>query len=69
MICGGDLIREIKPLKPKLLWIPAVSLRYERDKFLDDTEFSQLEADLGCPVTYVENGVSILDQVETILQS
>ena len=68
LICGRDLVETLKPLRPRILWIPAVSLRFERDKFLDDTDFSQLEKELGCPVCYVENGTPILDRIEEILK-
>lgn len=67
LICGGDLIEAVKKTKPEILFIPAVSLRHERDLFLDNVAFENLEKELGCPVYAVENGIPLLDQIETLL--
>ncbi len=67
LICGGDLIETVKKARPEILIIPAVSLRYERDLFLDDVAFEEIEKEVGCPVYAVENGIPLLDQIETLL--
>ena len=67
LICGGDLIEAVKKTNPEILFIPAVSLRHERDLFLDNVAFEDLEKELGCPVYAVENGIPLLDQIETLL--
>ncbi len=69
LICGKDLIRTVKPVmeKTEILFFPAVALRHERDRFLDDVTLSQLKKELDCPVYAVENGIPLLDQIETIL--
>ena len=67
LICGGDLIETLKPKKPEILLLPAVSLRHERDKFLDDVTPEEVQDALGCPVYAVENGIPILDQIEDLL--
>ncbi|MBR3837944.1 MAG: DUF512 domain-containing protein [Clostridia bacterium] len=68
LICGCDLLETMKEEKPEILLIPAVSLRHERDRFLDDLTLEELERGLGCPVYPVENGICILDQIEALLK-
>jgi NifB/MoaA-like Fe-S oxidoreductase len=66
-MCGGDLIEEAKKNKAKILFFPAVALRHERDRFLDDVTVEELEKEVGCPVYPIENGIDILDKIEEIL--
>jgi len=68
LICGCDLLEKMKEEKPEILLIPAVSLRHERDRFLDDLTLEELKNSLGCPVFPVENGICILDQIEALLK-
>ena len=67
LMCGRDLIEEAKKEKPRILFFPAVALRHERDRFLDDVTVEDLEKEVACPVYPVENGTAILDTIETIL--
>lgn len=67
LICGGDMIETVKKAKPEILFIPAISLRHERDLFLDNVAFEEIEKEVGCPVYAVENGIPLLDQIETLL--
>lgn len=63
LLCGKDLREQLvdKDLGQELL-LPAVTLRHERDLFLDDVSREQLQADLGVPLTFVENdGMALLD--------
>lgn len=68
LMCGNDLIREAKKQQPKILFFPAVALRHERDRFLDDVTVEHLEKELSCPCYAVENGTDILDTIETLLK-
>ncbi len=67
LICGQDIADAVKEETPEILFIPAVSLRYERDKFLDDYSLIQLQEEVGCPVFPIENGIPLLDQIEALL--
>ena len=67
LICGGDLLETLRPLSPKTVFIPAVALRHERDRFLDDVTLEDVRSALGCPVIPIENGADILDHVESLL--
>ncbi len=63
LLCGQDLKEQLtgKDLGTELL-LPAVTLRHERDLFLDDMSTEQLQAALGVPIRFVENdGASFLD--------
>ncbi|MBP5289441.1 MAG: DUF512 domain-containing protein [Clostridia bacterium] len=68
LLCGQDIIDAFKDKKPDVLFIPAVALRHERDKFLDDVTFETVQNAIGGKVLAVENGTAILDAVEQILQ-
>ncbi len=67
LLCGKDIIDALKNEKPEILFIPAVSLRHERDQFLDNSTPEQIEEELHCPVFAIENGIPLLDQIETLL--
>lgn len=56
LVTGGDLIAQLKgrDLGEELL-LPAVMFRHERDKMLDDTTLSDIEAALSVPVRLVES--------------
>lgn len=56
LLTGTDLRAQLlgKELGEELL-IPAVTLRHERDRFLDDITVEELEASLGVPIHPVEN--------------
>jgi len=66
LLCGRDLIEAVKEEKPEILFIPAVSLRHERDLFLDDYSLDRLQTEAGCPVYPIENGLPLLDAIEDI---
>jgi len=68
LICGGDLIEAVKKTEPELVILPAVALRHERDKFLDDVTLEQVREALDCPVYAVENGIPLLDALEELLK-
>ena len=55
-----------KEEKSEILFIPAVSLRHDRDLFLDDYSLEQLKEEIGCPVYAIENGLPLLDTIEEI---
>ena len=67
LLCGQDILDAVKDTKPEILFIPAVSLRHERDQFLDQFTPEQLQEALGCPVYPIENGICLLDQIESLL--
>ncbi|MEG1887487.1 MAG: DUF512 domain-containing protein [Oscillospiraceae bacterium] len=56
LVTGGDIIATLrgKNLGEELL-LPAVMLRRERDKFLDDITIEELESELGVSVRVTEN--------------
>ncbi len=56
LITGGDLLAQLadRPLGTELL-IPNVMLRHEGDLFLDDTKLTDVQQQLGVPVTPVES--------------
>ncbi len=66
LLCGADLKEAAKEEKPEILFIPAVSLRHERDLFLDNYSLEQLREEMGCPVYAIENGLCLLDTIEEI---
>ena len=66
LLCGADLVEAAKEEKPEILFIPAISLRHERDLFLDDYSLEQLKEEIGCPVYTIENGLPLLDTIEEI---
>ena len=66
LLCGEDLLKAAKEAKPQILFIPAVSLRHERDLFLDNYSLEQLKEELDCPVYAIENGLPLLDTIEEI---
>ena len=66
LLCGQDLVEAAKEEKPEILFIPAVSLRHERDLFLDDYSLDRLQTEVGCPVYPIENGLPLLDAIEEI---
>ena len=68
LLCGQDIIEVFREKKPEILFIPAVALRHERDKFLDDVTFEEVKERIGGKVLAVENGSAILDAVEQILK-
>lgn len=67
LLCGSDLLKAAKEEQPEALFIPAVSLRHERDQFLDNFTLSQLQNELPCPVIAVENGICLLDEIENLI--
>ena len=63
LLCGKDIAWGLagKELGEELL-LPAVMLRHEKDKFLDDTTVPWLEGQTGTPIRLVENdGARLLD--------
>ena len=66
LLCGADLVKAAKEENPEILFIPAVSLRHERDLFLDDYSLDRLRKEVGCPVYAIENGIPLLDTIEEI---
>lgn len=67
LLCGEDILNALKNEKHEIVFIPAVALRHERDRFLDDFTPEQLEEALGCPVYPIENGIPLLDKIESLL--
>ncbi len=67
LLCGQDIIAAAKEEKPKILVLPAVSLRHERDKFLDDYTLDQVREEIGCPLFLAENGTALIDTIEEII--
>jgi len=67
LICGNDLIETARTVHPEILFFPAVSLRHERDKFLDDVSVETVQKELACPIYCIENGTALLDQIEALL--
>jgi ATP-dependent Clp protease ATP-binding subunit ClpA len=61
------VIAAAKEEKPKILILPEVSLRHERDKFLDDYTLDEVKEEIGCPVFISENGTCLLDTIEEII--
>ena len=63
LVTGGDILRTLRGRElGEALLLPAVMLRHERDRFLDDMTPEELEAALGVPVRFVENdGFALLD--------
>ncbi|MBE6712240.1 MAG: DUF512 domain-containing protein [Ruminococcaceae bacterium] len=66
LLCGCDLVQAAREENPEILFIPAVSLRHERDLFLDDYSLEQLKKEVKCPVYIIENGLPLLDQIEEL---
>ena len=65
LVTGGDLIAQLKgkDLGERLL-IPVNMLRHGGDVFLDDLHVSDVERELGVPVTVVEqDGFDLLDAI------
>lgn len=65
LICGNDFASGLEgmDLGDEVL-IPAVSLRHERDMFLDDMTVDELSQKLNTKVTFVENdGFELLDKI------
>ncbi|MBE6637048.1 MAG: DUF512 domain-containing protein [Ruminococcaceae bacterium] len=67
LITGRDLYRQLhgKPLG-KVLFLPSVMLRHEKDRFLDDTTPAWLEHKLNVRIVFLDNDG--YDFVETILK-
>lgn len=65
LLTGADLIKQLENIKfGDALLIPAVSLRNERDKFLDDVTIEELSERLGIKVVFVENdGYRLLEEI------
>ena len=65
LITGKDFKARLKDIElGDALLIPAVSLRKERDKFLDDVTLEELSEYLGIQATAVENnGYSLLEMI------
>lgn len=68
LLCGRDIIDAFRDKHPEVLFIPAVALRHERDKFLDDVTLEEAKREIGGRVLAVENGAAILDAVEQVLR-
>ena len=65
LVTGGDLIAQLngRELGSRLL-IPVNMLRHGGDVFLDDLHVSDVERELGVPVTVVEqDGFDLLDAI------
>ncbi len=65
LITGQDLINQLrgKPLGTRLL-LPAVMLRHERDRFLDDVTPETVEQALGVKLVFTEtNGFDLIDTI------
>lgn len=65
LLCGGDLAAGLEglPLGERLL-LPAVMLRHETDRFLDDATVPWLEQKLGTTVEIVEvDGAEMLESI------
>ncbi len=63
LVTGGDILAQIsgRPLGSEFL-IPAVMLRHEQDRFLDDVTVEELSKKLGVPVVIVgEDGADLLE--------
>ncbi len=67
LLCGQDLMAAVQDIRADAVFLPAVSLRHERDLFLDGLSPKQVEEAAGCPVFAVENGIPLLDQIEALL--
>jgi putative radical SAM enzyme (TIGR03279 family) len=67
LICGSDLIETVRPYSPSILFLPAVCLRHERDRFLDDLTPEDAEREIGCPIYCMESVTDILDRIEILL--
>ena len=67
LITGEDLYRQLlhKPLG-KVLFLPSVMLRHEKDRFLDDTTPAWLESKLNTKIVFIDNDG--YEFVETILK-
>ena len=65
LLTGEDLIKQLENVSlGDALLIPAVSLRNERDKFLDDITIEELSERLGIKAVFVENdGCRLLDEI------
>jgi NifB/MoaA-like Fe-S oxidoreductase len=65
LITGEDFKAQLKDIDlGDALLIPAVSLRKERDKFLDDVTLEELSEYLGIQAEAVENdGYSLLEKI------
>ena len=65
LLTGEDLIKQLENVSSgDALLIPAVSLRNERDKFLDDITIEELSERLGVKAVFVENdGCRLLDEI------
>ncbi len=56
LLCGCDLMDQLSDKElGQCLLLPAVTLRHERDLFLDNVSIEQLQAHLKVPVFFVEN--------------
>lgn len=66
LLCGADLVEAAKGEESEILFIPAVSLRHDRDLFLDDYSLERLREEIGRPVYAIENGLPLLDTIEEI---
>lgn len=56
LVTGNDIIRQLKGrITAKTLLLPAVMLRAERDRFLDDVTVEELENALGVQVRFADN--------------
>lgn len=65
LVTGRDLIKQLKGrIDAKILLIPAVMLRHERDRFLDDVTVKDVEKELGVRVVCAENnGYDLLSKM------
>ena len=65
LLTGTDLIKQLENVNfGDALLIPAVSLRNERDKFLDDITIEELYERLGIKAVFVENdGCRLLEEI------
>ena len=67
LLCGCDILKAIQGKAIDTLFFPAVSLRHERDRFLDDMTVEEFAEKAGCTVVPVENGVAILDEIKKLV--
>ena len=68
LLCGSDYLSHFEGRAPEILLIPAVSLRHDRDLFLDGLSPADLEARLSCRVLPVENGTALFDALAGLVE-
>ena len=66
LITGGDIIKQLKgKIKSRRILIPSVMLRYETEKFLDDTTVTNVREALGAEVYVTDcSGYDLWDKIK-----